>query len=135
MAVVVAPDLGAEIGLRFPDLYAGQRVYSSNETPEIASDEIPSRVRAELQPILDRVALNDRVAITAGSRGIANMPAILRACGDAIREVGGDPFVMPAMGSHGGATADGQRDVLTGYGITRESVGMPVISSMDVQQI
>jgi hypothetical protein len=63
------------------------------------------------------------------------MPAILRTCGEAIRDVGGDPFIVPAMGSHGGATAEGQRDVLVGYGITRESVGMPIVSSMDVQQI
>jgi hypothetical protein len=135
MAKVVVPDLGAELGLTFPSLYAGQRVYAPNESPEIAIDEIPSRVRAALQPILDRLALDERVAITAGSRGIANMPMILRACGEAIREVGGDPFVMPAMGSHGGATAEGQRDLLAGYGITREGVGMPVISSMDVQHI
>ena len=135
MAVVGVPDLGAEVGLDFPSLYTGHRVYSSEEVPRIAVDEIPTRVRAALQPILERVALDERVAITAGSRGIANMPAILRACGEAIREFGGNPFVMPAMGSHGGATADGQRDVLAGYGITRESVGMPVISSMEVQQI
>jgi hypothetical protein len=135
MAVVVAPDLGAEVGLTFPSLYSGQRVYTPAESPEIPVDEIPGRVKAALQPILNRVALDHRVAITAGSRGIANMPAILRACGEAIRDVGGDPFVTPAMGSHGGATADGQRDVLAGYGITRESIGMPVISSMDVQQI
>jgi hypothetical protein len=135
MAVVGVPDLGAEVGLDFPSLYSGHRVYTSDEAPRIPLDDIPSRVRRALQPILERVALDERVAITAGSRGIANMPAILRACGAAIREAGGDPFVMPAMGSHGGATADGQRDVLVGYGITRESVGMPVISSMDVQQI
>src|SRR5207249_3868678 len=109
--------------------------YSPEEAPELAVDEIANRVRSQLQPILGRVALDERVAITAGSRGIANMPAILRACGEAIREVGGDPFVMPAMGSHGGATADGQRDVLVGYGITRETVGMPVISSMEVQEV
>jgi hypothetical protein len=135
MAVVVTPDLGAEIGLTFPNLYAGRRVYTPEEAPEIPVDEIPTRVRAELQGILDLVALDERVAITAGSRGIANMPAILRTCGEAIREVGGDPFVMPAMGSHGGATADGQRDLLAGYGITRETVGMPIVSSMDVVQI
>src|SRR4051794_956738 len=135
MAVIVPPDLGAEVGLDFPTLYSGQRIYSPEHAPEIPVDDIPALVRTELQPILDRVALDDRVAITAGSRGIANMPAILRACGEAIREVGGDPFILPAMGSHGGATADGQRDMLVGYGITRETVGMPVISSMDVQQI
>jgi hypothetical protein len=135
MAVVVAPDFGAEVGLEFPSLFTGQRVYTTDEAPEIPVDEIPARVRAELQPILERVALDERVAITAGSRGIANMPEILRACGEAIREFGGDPFVMPAMGSHGGATADGQRDVLAGYGITREGVGMPIVSNMDVQEI
>jgi hypothetical protein len=135
MAVVGVPDLGAEVGLDFPSLYTGHRVYSADEAPQIPLDEIPSRVRTALQPVLERVALAERVAITAGSRGIANMPVILRACGETIREVGGDPFVMPAMGSHGGATADGQRDVLAGYGITRESVGMPVISSMEVQQV
>ncbi len=135
MAVVRVPDLGAEAGLAFPNLYAGQRLYSPDEAPEIRPDDIPGRIRSELQPILERVALDERVAITAGSRGIANMPLILRACGEAIRGAGGDPFVMPAMGSHGGATPEGQRDVLAGYGITRESVGMPVISSMDVQQI
>jgi hypothetical protein len=135
MAVVGVPDLGAEVGLDFPSLYSGHRVYSGDEAPRVPIDEIPSRVRTALQPILERVALDERVAITAGSRGIANMPAILRACGETIREVGGDPFVMPAMGSHGGATHEGQRDVLAGYGITRESVGMPVISSMDVQQV
>src|SRR5690349_7212649 len=135
MAVVGVPDLGAEVGLDFPSLFTGHRVYSAEEAPQIPPDQIPSRVRTALQPILERVSRDDRVAITAGSRGIANMPIILRACGEAIREFGGDPFVMPAMGSHGGATAEGQRDVLAGYGITRESVGMPVISSMDVQQI
>ena len=135
MAVVVVPDLGAEVGLELPSLYSGRRIFAEDEVPRIPPEDIPNRVRAALQPILDRVALDERVAITAGSRGIANMPAILRACGDAIREVGGDPFVMPAMGSHGGATAEGQRDVLASYGITREGVGMPIISSMDVQQI
>jgi hypothetical protein len=135
MAVVVVPDLGADLGLDFPSLYSGRRVYSDDQAASIAPEDIAPHVRAALQPILERVALDERVAITAGSRGIANMPLILRACGDAIKEAGGDPFVMPAMGSHGGATAEGQRDVLAGYGITRESVGMPVISSMDVQQI
>ena len=135
MATIVPPDLGAEVGLDFPTLYSGQRIYSPEQVPEIAVEDIPARVRAQLQPILDRVALDDRVAITAGSRGIANMPAILRACGEAIREAGGDPFILPAMGSHGGATAEGQRDMLVGYGITRETVGMPIVSSMEVQQI
>jgi hypothetical protein len=135
MAVLVPPDLGAEIGLDFPDLYVGQRVYRPEDAPELRVEDIPAQVRAALQPLSQRLAPGERVAITAGSRGIANIAAILRACGDGVRELGGDPFIMPAMGSHGGATADGQRDMLVGYGITRESVGMPIVSSMDVEHI
>lgn len=135
MAVAVPTDLGAESGLTFPSLYAGQKMYSPRDAPELGVADIAAQVRAELQPLLDRIPRNARIGITAGSRGIANMPLILRTCGEAIRDVGGDPFIMPAMGSHGGATADGQRDVLLGYGINRESVGMPIISNMDVQQI
>src|SRR5215218_3110525 len=132
MAVLVPPDLGAEVGLSLPGLHAGQRDYDAQDVPELPVAEIEGRVRAELQPLLDRLTPADRVAITAGSRGVANIPLILRVCGEAIREVGADPFIMPAMGSHGGATAEGQRDVLAGYDITRETVGMPVISSMEV---
>jgi antitoxin (DNA-binding transcriptional repressor) of toxin-antitoxin stability system len=135
VVVLVPPDLGAEVGLDFPELSTGQRVYSPQDVPEVPVDEIPGRVRQELAPLLGRIKPRERVAITAGSRGIANIVAILRTCGEAIRDQGGEPFIIPAMGSHGGATADGQHDMLAGYGITHETVGMPLISSMDVQQI
>jgi hypothetical protein len=135
MAVLTPPDLGAEIGLEFPTMYAGQRVYRPEEVPEIPIDELAECVRSELAPLRERITPGTRVAVTAGSRGIANMPLILRACGDVVREAGGQPFVMPAMGSHGGATAEGQREVLEGYGITPGSTGMPIVSSMDVQQV
>jgi hypothetical protein len=73
-----------------------------------------------------------RVAITAGSRGIRDLPAVLRAAVAAVRAAGGDPFIVPCMGSHGGATAAGQRAVLEGLGVTPESVGAEVVSSMGV---
>ncbi len=135
MAVLVPPDLGAEIGLELPTLYAGQRVYTSDEAPELAVAHIAEHVRRALQPLLHGLRPGARVALTAGSRGIANIPLILRACGDALRDAGADPFIMPAMGSHGDATAAGQCEMLAGYDITPESMGMPVISSMDVQEI
>jgi hypothetical protein len=133
MAVLSPPDLGASVGLTFPTLYAGQRVYSPDEVPRLAVADIPARVKAELQPL--RLRPGAQVAITAGSRGIANIPLVLQACGEAVRAAGGEPFVTPAMGSHGGATADGQTDLLAGYGITEATVGMPVVSSMEVRQI
>ncbi len=72
------------------------------------------------------------VAITAGSRGIVNIASILRACGEWLRENGATPFVVPAMGSHNGATATGQQAMLEGLGMTEAALGMPLRSSMDI---
>ena len=71
------------------------------------------------------------VAVGVGSRGIANLEAIVRAAVGALRAAGWQPFVVPAMGSHGAATAEGQAAVLAGYGITEERVGAPVRATMD----
>lgn len=90
---------------------------------------------------LDRVQLaaklkpGMRVAITAGSRGIANIPLILRTIATAVRRAGAHPFLVPAMGSHGGATAEGQVEVLESLGITEAFCGAPILSSMEVVQI
>ena len=79
----------------------------------------------------ERVRPGMRVAITAGSRGIANVDEITRSVVAFVRSRGAHPFIVPAMGSHGGATAEGQREVLAGYGITEESMGCPILSSME----
>jgi hypothetical protein len=76
-----------------------------------------------------------RVAITAGSRGMTDLPAVLQAAVAAVRKAGGDPFIVPCMGSHGGATAEGQRAVLAGLGVTLKTVGAEVVSSMDVVSV
>jgi hypothetical protein len=72
-----------------------------------------------------------RVAVSAGSRGITNLAEITRAAVSFLRERGCVPFVFPAMGSHGGGTAEGQRDVLAKYGITEAGVGCPIVSSLE----
>jgi hypothetical protein len=72
-----------------------------------------------------------RVAVSAGSRGISNLAQITRAAVAFLRERRCEPFVFPAMGSHGGGTADGQREVLAKYGITESGVGCPIVSSLD----
>ena len=72
-----------------------------------------------------------RIAITAGSRGIDHIADYLKWIGEFLRAKGAEPFIVPAMGSHGGATAPGQVQVLEGFGITEESVGMPIRASMD----
>lgn len=78
-----------------------------------------------------RIRPGRRYAITAGSRGIDRIPEVTRAAVDAVRAAGGEPFVVAAMGSHGGATDAGQREVLAGYGITGESMGCPLSTAMD----
>lgn len=73
-----------------------------------------------------------RICITAGSRGIPHLDRILRTICTRLKEWGAEPFIIPAMGSHGGGTAEGQREVLRHYNITEESIGVPIVSSMEV---
>ena len=75
------------------------------------------------------------VALTAGSRGIANIDLILRTLVKLLEEAGAKPFIVPAMGSHGGATAEGQVEILESLGVTEESVGAEIRSSMETVEI
>ncbi|MCD2313633.1 lactate racemase domain-containing protein [Sulfitobacter pseudonitzschiae] len=75
------------------------------------------------------------IAITAGSRGIADFPELLTAIVAEVRARGADPFVVPSMGSHGGATAEGQTALLAKLGVTEDVIGCPIRSSMDTDEI
>lgn len=116
----------------FPLFY---RVKQNLECPVI--NDVEGAVRAALSSLRlsERIRPGARVAITAGSRGIANIPLILKTVVQVIREAGGEPFLVPAMGSHGGATAEGQLAILASLGITEASVGAPIHSSMEVVEI
>jgi len=81
------------------------------------------------------IAPGARIAITCGSRGIDQYVLIIKTVVRFVKEKGGIPFLVPSMGSHGGATAEGQIEVLRGYGITEESTGAPIVSSMEVKEI
>ena len=96
-------------------------------------EDVPGEVRAQLArlDLGQKLRPGQSVAITAGSRGIAQIAVILRAIVSHLTGLGGRPFVVPAMGSHGGATAEGQRRLLESYGITEEFVGCPIRSSME----
>ena len=71
------------------------------------------------------------VAITAGSRGIANIPVIIKAIVDHVKQLQGEPFIVPAMGSHGGGKAEGQKHILESYGITEDFCGCPIRATME----
>lgn len=100
----------------------------------ISPEEIPGVVNRELgqEPFASLVKPGMQIAITAGSRGIRNVDIITRAVVDFVKSRGADPFIVPAMGSHGGATAPGQKELLAAYGITEETVGAPVRATMEV---
>jgi hypothetical protein len=95
-------------------------------------------IRAAVREQLDRLEIavpKGEIAITAGSRGIANIAAIIRAAGEWLRDRGSRPFVIPAMGSHNGATAEGQKAMLEALGVTEKSVGMSIRASMECAKI
>ena len=115
----------------YPVLY---RVRQHMEEREIA--DIPAEVTKELDSLDLKPRMEGmRIAVTAGSRGIHNIDIIVKSVVDYVKRAGGYPFIVPAMGSHGGATAEGQREVIKGYGIDEETMGCPVLSSMEVVQL
>ncbi|MGH3326722.1 MAG: hypothetical protein ACRDPT_02800 [Streptomycetales bacterium] len=110
----------------FPDLMPVRR---NAEAPE--ETDVSAAVARELEPLRERIPPGMTVAVTAGSRGIADIATVVRAAGVWLRDAGAEPFIVPAMGSHGGATAEGQRGVLAHYGITEDTMGMPIRATMD----
>lgn len=84
---------------------------------------------------IDQIKPGQQVAVAVGSRGIANIAGMTRTVIDAIKEAGASPFIVPCMGSHGGATAEGQAEVLAHLGIDEQTMGAPVRSSMEVVKL
>ncbi len=111
------------------------RIRHQFEVPVL--DDLPAAIHAELDRInvAAIVKPSETVAITAGSRGVANVATAVKATVDYLKALGARPFVVPAMGSHGGATAEGQRSVLEHYGITEATVGAPVKATMEVVEL
>ena len=96
--------------------------------------DIPAAVFQQLGQLKLPVPRGE-IAITVGSRGICNLPVIVKAGGQWLKDHGALPFIVPAMGSHNGATADGQRAMVESLGITEATMGMPIRSSMEVAEI
>lgn len=86
-------------------------------------------------PAVAALRPGQRVAITAGSRGIAHIAEIIAEAVAALRARGAEPFIVPAMGSHGGATAEGQRGVLAEMGVTEAFVGAPILATMETVEL
>ena len=100
--------------------------------------DIPAAVRAAFARAVPRgkIKKGGRIALTAGSRGVANIALVLKTAAECVREAGGEPFIVPAMGSHGGATGEGQAKLLDEvFGINERTMGCPIRSSMKVVEL
>lgn len=104
--------------------------FRNNSIPDLKAE-----LSGELEKFRPLVTAGARIAIAVGSRGINNSKLIVSETIDFLKSINAVPFIVPAMGSHGGATAKGQEEILASYGITEKSVGAPVISSMDVVEL
>jgi len=98
-------------------------------------EDVEDRVRGEILKLGISIKPGSEIAIAVGSRGIRNIDRIVKATVEVVKEMGGKPFIVPAMGSHGGATAEGQKELLEGYGIREEFIGAPIKSSMEVVEL
>ena len=100
---------------------------------EACLTDVAGAVEAELAKPEIRASIRPgmRVALGVGSRGIQNLSVIVRTAVASLQALGAQPFIVSAMGSHGGGTEEGQREVLSGYGITEEKLGIPVVTTVD----
>lgn len=114
--------------MQFPRMI---RVRQTFETRRV--DDVPGEVEEQLAKLNlgKKVRRGQTVAITAGSRGITNIAVVIKAIVAHVKQIGGVPFIVPAMGSHGGGTAEGQREIIEGYGITEDFVGAEIRASME----
>jgi hypothetical protein len=99
--------------------------------------DIPTKVAEELRksPRLQKLPAGSKIAVAVGSRGINHLASYAKATIDTLKAIGHQPFIVAAMGSHGGATSEGQAGVLAHYGITSETMGVTIKSDMDVVQL
>ena len=116
----------------FPQMYC---IRQKVEAPKV--ENIEAAVIQELASLdlSSRITPGDRIAITAGSRGIHQIDKILKTLIDILKEHKAAPFIVPAMGSHGNGTAQGQLEILNSLNISEETMGVPIHSSMEVVQI
>lgn len=124
--------LPEEYEYKLPKMYSVRQKFP-NEKIENVKKEIEKELNKE--QIKNIVKPGMKIAVAVGSRGISNIFVIVKAVIDKLIEYQADPFIISAMGSHGGGTEEGQRQVLAGYGITEDKLGIPVITNVDTVEL
>ena len=114
--------------IKIPQMAKIKQIFEDNSIRDIptaiANEFSKNEIASTIKPGMS-------IAITAGSRGVANIDQILKGIIDHVQKLGGKPFIFPSMGSHGGATAEGQLEVLASYNVTEKTMGVPIRSSME----
>jgi hypothetical protein len=118
--------------VRLPRMVRARQIF-----PDDALRDVEASLREAMRApaIAARIRPGMRIAVGVGSRGLAQLPLLARVVVDELRRAGAQPFIVPAMGSHGGATAQGQLGMLEALGVTEASAGCPILSSMDTVQL
>ena len=116
----------------FPQFFRLKQLFDAKSLPDVAG---ATRATLAELPLPKFIRPGMKVAVGTGSRGISNYDIIVRTVCEELKRVGADVFIVPAMGSHGGATDAGQLDVLAHYGITEVAMGVPIKSSMEVVEL
>lgn len=116
----------------FPTMHRVRQRFEQHAVADLRGAVFAELERIGLQA---RIRLGMAVGVGVGSRGVANLALVTRAVLDRLKKWGAAPFIVPAMGSHGGATAEGQTRVLGTYGVTEEAMGVPIRSSMEVVEL
>ncbi|MCE5303047.1 MAG: lactate racemase domain-containing protein [Planctomycetaceae bacterium] len=111
-----------------PRVFRVRQIFDCPRIQNVA-DEVQRQLTA--LELSRQIRPGHRVAVAVGSRGIANLVVLVRAIVDHLRQLGAEPFLVPAMGSHGGGTAEGQQKLLESYGLTFSAVGCPILSSLE----
>lgn len=135
MSAPLIPDMHRFLkDVKVPKMFRAKQTFPRKK---IERDDIPGIIFDLLNnpKFANRVKPGMRIAITAGSRGIANNDLTTKTIADWVKSRGAKPFIVPAMGSHGGATGKGQAQILASYGITEENMGCPIVSSMETVKI
>ncbi|MFZ7103841.1 MAG: lactate racemase domain-containing protein [Peptococcaceae bacterium] len=118
--------------MNLPIFYSIQQLFENNEIRDVVAELDNGLEEIRFR---DMFVLGEKIAITVGSRGIDNLDIIIKNLVCKLQEIGVSPFIVPSMGSHGGATAEGQVEVLKSLGISQEKIGVPIISNMEVVEL
>lgn len=118
--------------IKLPQIMKVKQVFDDTKLDNVEDNLnqklIQKNIKSKIKPGM-------KIAITGGSRGISNYKELMKTVVSFVKDCGAIPFIVPAMGSHGGGTAEGQKNMLKKLGITKESVGCEIISSMDVVEV